>query len=121
MAKNLIFWKNAYKKVQKWAKMSFPDHDLNRKVVDDVENYLDIQFQQKLMTHSWENGQKLIFWKIAYKKNLIVFLENRALSLFNIYNGLTSCEISEKSDDGKYENFLLQTDWLTDWQTVLVS
>ena len=37
--------------------------------------------------------------KIAYKKKLRVFLENRASSLFYIYNVLTSCEISEKSND----------------------
>ena len=91
-------------------KMSFPDHGVNRKVVENVENYLNMQFQSKLMTHSRENGQKPIFRKIAYKKKSRVFLENRASSLFYIYIGLTSCNVSEKSNDGKYENFLLLTD-----------
>ena len=94
--------------------MSCPDHGVNRKVIDNVENYLNVQFQPKVMTHSQENSQKPIFWKIAYKKKLRVFLENRASSLFYIYNVLTSCEISEKSNDGKYENFLSLTDRQTD-------
>ena len=99
---------------EKWVKMIFPDHSVNRKVVDNVENYLNMKFQSKLMQRSRENGQKPIFWKIAYKKNLRVFLENRASSLFYIYDGLTSCEFSEKSNDGKYENFC---HGLTDRQT----
>ena len=44
------FGKNCLQNVQKWAKMSFPDHGLIRKVVDNVENYLYMQFQPKLMT-----------------------------------------------------------------------
>ena len=40
--------------------MSFSDHGVNRKVVDNVENYLNVQFQQKEMTRSQENGQKPI-------------------------------------------------------------
>ena len=54
-----------YKKSQffaeKWVKMSFPDHGVNRKLVDNVENYRNMQFQPKLMTRSRENGQKPIF------------------------------------------------------------
>ena len=54
-----------YKKSQffakKWVKMSFPDHGVNRKVVDNVENYLNMQFQPKIMTYSRGNGQKPIF------------------------------------------------------------
>ena len=46
--------------------MSFPDHGINRKVVDNVENYLNMKFQLKLMTRSRENGQKPIF---LYKKS----------------------------------------------------
>ena len=55
------FLKNAYKNVQKQVKMSFSDHGVNRKVVDNVENYLNVQFQPKVMTRSQENGQKPIF------------------------------------------------------------
>ena len=56
-----------YKKSQffakKWVKMSFPDHNDNRKVVHKVENYLIRQFQPKVMTRSQENGKKSHFWK----------------------------------------------------------
>ena len=68
-------------------------------------------FQPKPMTRSRENGQKPHFSKnCLYKKKLRFFGENRASSLFYIYDGLTSCEFSEKSNDGKYENFLSRTD-----------
>ena len=58
----------------KWVKMIFPDHGVNRKVVDNVENYLNMKFQPKLMKRSRENGQKpskTSFFEIAYKKNEI--------------------------------------------------
>ena len=42
----------------KWAKMIFPHLGVNRKVVDNVENYLYMQFQPKQMKRSRENGQK---------------------------------------------------------------
>ena len=44
-------------------KMSFPDHGVNRTVVDNVENYLNMQFQLKVMMCSRENEQKPHFWK----------------------------------------------------------
>ena len=50
-------------------------------------------------------AKNFIFWKIAYKKNLRVFGGNRASSLFYTWNRLTCCKKSEKSNDGKYENF----------------
>ena len=43
--------------------MSFPDHGVNRKVVDNVEIYQNMQFQPKVMTRSQENGQKPHFLK----------------------------------------------------------
>ena len=43
---------------KKWLKISFPDHGVNRKVVDNVENYLNMKFQPKQMKRSRENGQK---------------------------------------------------------------
>ena len=56
-----------YKKSQFFAKkrvkMSFPDHGDSGKVVDNVENYLIMQLQPKVMTRSQENGQKHHFWK----------------------------------------------------------
>ena len=51
-------------------KMSFSDHGINRKVVDNVKNYLNMQFQPKLMTLSTVNGQKPFFFgKLLTKKN----------------------------------------------------
>ena len=38
--------------------MSFPDHSVNRKDVENVKNYLNMQFQPKLMQRSQENDQK---------------------------------------------------------------
>ena len=42
--------------------MSFPDHGIKRKVVDNVEHYINMKFQPKLMTRSRENGQKQFFF-----------------------------------------------------------
>ena len=42
----------------KWVKMIFPDLGVNKKVVDNDENYLNMQFQPKKMKRSRENGQK---------------------------------------------------------------
>ena len=44
-------------------KTIFADRGVNRKVVDNVENYLHLQFQPKVMTRSQENGQKPHFRK----------------------------------------------------------
>ena len=46
---------------EKWVKTIFADHGVNRKVVDNVENYLNMKFQPKLMQRSRENGQKPSF------------------------------------------------------------
>ena len=43
--------------------MIFPDHGVNIKVVDNVENYLNMKFQPKLMQRSRENGQNPHFLK----------------------------------------------------------
>ena len=43
---------------EKWVKMIFPDHGVNIKVADNVENYLYMKFQPKVMKRSRENGQK---------------------------------------------------------------
>ena len=52
---NFLYKKSVFL-LKKWVKMSFPDHGINRKVVDNVENYLNMKFQPKLC--SGENGQK---------------------------------------------------------------
>ena len=49
--------------LKKWVTMSFPNQCVNKKVVDNDENYLSMRFQPKLMMHSGENGQKLHFLK----------------------------------------------------------
>ena len=45
--------------VEKWVKMIFLDHGVNRKVVDNDKNYLNMKFQPKVMKRSRENGQKM--------------------------------------------------------------
>ena len=81
----------------KWVKMKFLELGVDRKVVGNVENYLNMQFQPKIFTRSRENAEKPHFLKIAYKKNLRFFGRNRAVSPFNIYDGLTSCAKAKKS------------------------
>ena len=48
---------------EKSVKMIFPDPSVNRKVVYNVENYLNMQFWPKLMQRSRENGKKTDFLK----------------------------------------------------------
>ena len=48
---------------EKSVKMIFADHSVYRKVVDNVENYLNMQFQPKLMQRSPDYGQKADFLK----------------------------------------------------------
>ena len=48
---------------KKSVKMIFHDHSVSINVVDNDENYLNMQFQPKVMTRSQENGQKPHFWK----------------------------------------------------------
>ena len=42
--------------------MNFPDDGVNRKVEDNVENYLTMKFQTKILTRSREKSQKPNFW-----------------------------------------------------------
>ena len=103
----------------KWGEDIFPDHGVNRKVVDNDENYLYMKFQPKVMKHSRENGkaprsfEKLLIKKIGF------FGENRALSLFYTWNRLTFCKKSEKLMAGSMRTFV--TYRRTDRQTGLVS
>ena len=51
----------------KWVKMKFLELGVNRKVVGNVENYLNMKFQPKNFTRSRENAekpQKLLIKKI---------------------------------------------------------
>jgi hypothetical protein len=43
---------------EKWVKIIFPAHGVKKKVFDNVENYLDVKFQLKVMKRSRENAQK---------------------------------------------------------------
>ena len=61
--------------------------------------------QPKHLTRSRENAKKPDFLKIAYKKNFEVFGGNRAVSPFNIYDGLTSCAKAKKSLDPNSRTF----------------
>ena len=42
----------------KWVKMKFPDIVTSRKVVDTVENYLNMKFRPKILTRFRENAKK---------------------------------------------------------------
>ena len=65
---NFLYKKSPFL-LKKWVKMSFPDHGVNRKVLDNVENYQNMKFQPTLMTRSRENGQKPHFLiKLLIKK-----------------------------------------------------
>ena len=46
----------------KEVKMKFPELGVNRKVVGNVENYLNMKFQPKIFTRSRENAEKPHFW-----------------------------------------------------------
>ena len=91
-----------------------------------------MQNLRNLMKQSRENGQKALFLrkKAKYFRETFFFHKKWATSLVYIHWKLTSCKRSEKSNDGKYENFCHRhrdrqtdgrTERQTDRQTVLVS
>ena len=41
-----------------WVKMIYPDKGVNSRVVDNIENYLNMKFQPKLIKRPRKNGQK---------------------------------------------------------------
>ena len=45
----------------KWVKMIFPDLGVNKKVVDNDENYPNLKFEACTYSTSQENKQKVIF------------------------------------------------------------
>ena len=53
-----IFAKKWPKMVEKWVKMIFLDHGVNRKVVDNDKNYPNMNFEKNQATRSRENLQK---------------------------------------------------------------
>ena len=72
---------------EKLVKVIFHDHSVNKKVVDNVENYLYMKFEPKLMQHSEENGQNPNFQKIAYKRNSDFSAEIRFHHFFTFTTG----------------------------------
>jgi hypothetical protein len=46
----------------KWVKMNFLELGVNRKGVDNVENYLNMKFQPTILTRARENRKKTHFW-----------------------------------------------------------
>ena len=68
-SQNNVIWKwhnfaqNWPKMAEKSMKMIFPDHSVKRKVVENLESYLNMQFQPKIMQRSRENGRKPDFSK----------------------------------------------------------
>ena len=49
--------------------MNFPEHGLNRKVVDNGLIHLNAQYERSSQASFRENQEKPDFSKIAYKKN----------------------------------------------------
>ena len=43
---------------EKWVKMIYPDKGVNSRVVDNIENCLNMKFQPKLIKRPRKNGQK---------------------------------------------------------------
>ena len=83
--------------------MNFPDLVTNRRVVDNVENYLNVKFQPKILTRSRENAKK---HKIAYN----FFSRNfdrkyPAVSVSYYYHNLTSCTKAKKSLESNSRTF----------------
>ena len=48
----------------KWVKMNFLEFGVNRKVVYNVEKYLNMKFQTKILLLSRENAKKNSFFDI---------------------------------------------------------
>ena len=55
----------------KWVKIEFLELGVNRKVVSNVENYLDMKFQSNIFTRSRENAEKPHFTSFFDIKLLI--------------------------------------------------
>ena len=61
------------KMAETWVKTIFLNHGVHRKVVDNVDTYLNMKFQPKLMKSSRDNDQepvKLSFFDLKLLINL---------------------------------------------------
>ena len=53
-----VYWLQSNRKKDLWVKMNFLELGVNSKVVGNVENYLEVNFQPKICTRSRENAKK---------------------------------------------------------------
>ena len=80
-------------------------------MLDIVASYPCMQFHGKLMNQTWENGKKLVLAPISAHLAQIPIL---APSVASYYSQLSSCTISEKTNDPVLRKL---SDWWTDGQT----
>ena len=88
----------------RWVKMKFLELNVSRKVIENVENYLNMKFQSKIFTCSWENAKKshfltyfLIWLPSICRKRHIVFtkvVDNDPMNHLNNSNSNWSLNIS---------------------------
>ena len=85
--------------------MSFIDHGVNRKVIDNVENYLNLKFQPNV-TKRLRIWLKPNFVFFSRKSGLVTFLY-LYWSSYMEYSRKTCCKKNKnrKSNDWKYEDF----------------
>ena len=73
-------------------------------MLDIVASYHCMQFQGQLMNQTWENGKKPSFGPILVhlpeiRATKFFFFKNRDLSVTRYHGQLSSCAISEKTND----------------------
>ena len=76
--------------------MNFPDLGVNKKVVDNVKNYQNMQYEENPFANFRENSQKPQKMKLLIKK-LRFFGGNRAVWSVLDFDPLTTYRISKKS------------------------
>ena len=89
----------------KWVKMNFLEFGVNRKVVYNVENYLNMKFQTKIFTRSRENGQKPHF--LTY---FLIWLPSIWKNHHTIFRKVVDNDRMNIS--GKFEASILKTFWI---------
>ena len=86
-------------------------------MLDIVASYHCMQFQGKLKNQTWETGKKPYFWAWFWPKfgPPIFFFKNLTLSVTRNHGQLSSCTISEKTNDPILRKLVM--DGQTDRQT----
>ena len=78
-------------------------------MLDIVASYRSIQFQEKIMIQTQENGKKphfgLDLGSLNLNLSLQFFFKNKPLSVSRYYGQLSSCAISEKIYDAILRKF----------------